>query len=260
MKYLPLYKFYWFGTCIRYLQDASAGMFIHGTGRILENMENFFKYLEDFELSVTLRLAKLKLSPLLDEFAKTEKDSTLSADTATSLKNTLTQIRDTLDCEIEGMGAYSPTPKRLNIDHLLSNIDKLFFPDTFIHLPEISKFDFSEAGKCIFFERPTAGAFHILRGTEGVLRWYYHQMVKSQRISSNLWGPLVTDLRKKTLTKKHETLNNNLDNIRESYRNPTQHPEATYDIHEVQDLWSICVEVVNRMVKTLREEDRLPDL
>ena len=45
---------------------------------------------------------------------------------------------------------------------------------------------------------------------------------------------------------------NNLDNIRQSFRNPTQHPEKIYDIQEVQDLWSLCVDVVNRMSSDIR--------
>lgn len=97
----------------------------------------------------------------------------------------------------------------------------------------------------------------MLRATEGTLKWYYTQIVRSRRIDNQMWGNIVADLRKKNLTKKHTALNNNLDNIRESYRNPTNHPEATYDIHEVQDLWSLCIEVTNRMVATLKSENRL---
>ena len=85
----------------------------------------------------------------------------------------------------------------------------------------------------------------------------YSQMVKRNRITSTLWGQIVNDLRRKSLTKKYDALNNHLDNIRVSFRNPTQHPEKTYDIDEAQDLWSVCVDVVNRMVRILREESRL---
>jgi len=257
MKYQSLLKFYWFGTCLRYLQDASSGYLIHGSGRILSNIEEFFKYLDALQLIVTSRLAHRKLDDLLNKLRETEDDSKLDSESASELASAISLIRDTLEVEIEGVGAYTPTPKRLNLDHLISNVKDLFSPNTFECLPEISRYDYSEAGKCIAFERSTAGAFHILRGTEGVLRWYYFKMVRRNRISSNLWGPIVGDLRQKTLTKKYDILNNHLDNIRKSFRNPTQHPEATFDIHEVQDLWSVCVDVVNRMVKILQEEDRL---
>ncbi len=173
------------------------------------------------------------------------------------LNEKMDKIRSTLEADISGMVAYIPTPKRIDLDALLNDVSQLFSPSVFVLLPDLTQFDFSEAGNCIAFERPTAAAFHMLRATEGTLKWYYTQIVRSRRIDNQMWGNIVADLRKKNLTKKHTALNNNLDNIRESYRNPTNHPEATYDIHEVQDLWSLCIEVTNRMVATLKSENRL---
>ena len=65
-------------------------------------------------------------------------------------------------------------------------------------------------------------------------------------------GAIVQDLRNKNKTKIHTTLNNHLDNIRLSFRNPTQHPEAVYDIHEVQDLLAFCIDANNRMFKLIK--------
>lgn len=44
-------------------------------------------------------------------------------------------------------------------------------------LPNQTKADFDQAGKCIAFDLATAGAFHLLRGTEAVLREYYEAVV-----------------------------------------------------------------------------------
>ena len=66
-----------------------------------------------------------------------------------------------------------------------------------------------------------------------------------------MWGPMVADMRGRTRTRAKTTLLNNLDSIRISYRNPTQHPEKRYDIEEVQDLWPLCVEVIGRMIKDM---------
>lgn len=112
-----------------------------------------------------------------------------------------------------------------------------------------AQYDFSEAGKCIAFERPTAAAFHLLRGTESELRELYCYFVKKNRIKPMLWGPMVQALLSHRRAKMNEALLKNLDNIRSSFRNPTQHPEKIYDIQEVQDLWGLCVEVVNKMSK-----------
>lgn len=97
------------------------------------------------------------------------------------------------------------------------------------------------------FERPTAAAFHLLRATEGVLRHFYCSVVKRNRIDPLLWGPIITALRDRRKPPAASLLAN-LDNIRVSFRNPTQHPEKIYDIHEVQDLFGLCIEVINRMV------------
>jgi len=42
-----------------------------------------------------------------------------------------------------------------------------------------------------------------------------------------------------------------LDNIRRSFRNPTQHPDKIYDIQEVQDLFGLCIDAINRMITLL---------
>jgi len=78
-------------------------------------------------------------------------------------------------------------------------------------------------------------------------------MIKRDRVKSEMWGPIVQDLKKRNKTKANSTLNNHLDNIRLSFRNPTQHPDAIYDINEVQDLLSVCIDANNRMFKAINE-------
>jgi hypothetical protein len=125
-------------------------------------------------------------------------------------------------------------------------------PDVFSFLPEITQYDLNEAGKCIAFERPTAAAFHLLRGIEAVLRLFYCTLIRTRRVPTLVWGAMTQDLKQRTKTKRYTTLYNNLDNIRYSFRNPTQHPDAIYNIHEAQDLCPLCFEVITRMVRVLR--------
>ncbi len=63
-----------------------------------------------------------------------------------------------------------------------------------------------------------------------------------------MWGPMIISLRKRKKSRPPDVLLNNLDNIRVSFRNPTQHPEKIYDIQEAQDLFGLCVDVVSRMI------------
>jgi hypothetical protein len=244
-----------FGASLRYLQDAVEGMPIHGKALILWNLGRFLNKLKKFQLSVTDRAAH-DLRSLARELFQTEDKAVLSAEQVAKLKSMITVLRITLESEVKGIESFFITPKIIDVTKLLDGVPSLFAPGVFNSLPVIARYDFSEAGKCIAFERPTAAAFHTLRGTEDCLKHFYCSFIRRKRVKDLMWGPMVNDLRANAKTKKFETLNNNLDNIRLSFRNPTQHPEKIYDIHEVQDLWSLCVEVVNRMCRILKEEEQ----
>src|SRR5712692_3802367 len=155
----------------------------------------------------------------------------------------------TLFAEAENRMTYVVTEKRLQVTKLLNAVAELFAPNVFEKLPDVAKYDFSEAGKCTAFERSTGAASHLLRGTEATLREFYSRIVKRERVNPLLWGPMVEGLRRRR-TPPPRVLLDNLDNIRHNFRNPTQHPEKIYDIQEVQDLFGLCVEVVNRMVNS----------
>jgi hypothetical protein len=59
------------------------------------------------------------------------------------------------------------------------------------HLSDQSKLDFDQAGKCIALDVPTAAAFHLLRGTEVLVREYYELIVpgpKQAPAKMRNWG------------------------------------------------------------------------
>lgn len=247
-----IYDYILFGTGFRYLQDAKQGYPLGDLGSrdgfVLDCGRRVLEGLEEFELHVTRRAAG-ELRTVLKELKEFPKDHKLTADQAKRLKKIIEGIRLTLMAEARGNVAFIATDKRIDVEKLLDDIAGLFAPGTFTKLPDIAQYDFAESGKCIAFERPTAAAFHCLRGTEAVLRHYYCLLVRRGR-SDLQWGPMVASLRR-SRKNPPPVLLSNLDNIRESFRNPTAHPEARYDISQVQDLFNLCVEVVNRMVKDL---------
>lgn len=243
-------SYYFFGTGMRFLQDAKVGWDIHGEACVLANINWFLDHLENIDLKVT-KTASFKLIDFKVKLEETT-EKLLTNELASELAKIMGEIRFTLDAEIQGIKSFIASPKRYEQDKLFDDVTSLFSPNVFEEFHDIAKLDFIEAGKCIVFDRATAAAFHILRATEANLRFYYESMIKQNRIKSRMWGPIVQDLRQKAKTKKHMTLNNHLDNIRVSFRNPTQHPEAIYDIHEVQDLLSVCIDVNNRMFKVIK--------
>src|SRR5262245_6752665 len=130
MEYQSLYRFYWFGTCLRYLQDATQHTIVHGDGYLVWNIEILFTYLAELKLQVTERLAHQKLDGLL-EALKALPDGSSLGQTATELNDAIFRVRETLEAEIQGVGAYTPTPKRLDLPRLLKDVSSLLAPDVF---------------------------------------------------------------------------------------------------------------------------------
>jgi hypothetical protein len=64
-----------------------------------------------------------------------------------------------------------------------------------------------------------------------------------------MWGNMLDALTKRR--KSDDKLLSRLRFSKDSYRNPTSHPEATYTFHEAQDLIGICIDVINRMALSL---------
>jgi hypothetical protein len=206
--------------------------------------------LEEYDLVVTQRAA-YDLEEFREKLASTPADHALSSGEAERLKEIMETLRPTLIAEAEGKVAFIASDKRIDVNKLLGNVAGLLAPDVHDAMSEVARYDFDEAGKCIAFERPTAAAFHLIRGTESVLRDYYCSTVKRSRVKNLMWGPMVEHLKKRKTGAPPAGLLNNLDNIRVHFRNPTAHPEKVYDIDEAQDLFGLCAEVVNRMVRAM---------
>lgn len=255
MEKKSISEYFFFGTSVRYLQDAEVGerIFVKDNDYyIYDNIRICLSEIEGLGLIVTKNAAWELMSFFAELNEIKDKNATLSIEQTAKLKVICTGLRPTLEAELKTHEAYIVTPKRFNTEKLINDIGSLMPPGIFEFLPDEIQYDLMEAGKCIAFERTTAAAFHILRGTEAVLRLFYCTLIHNRRVPNLLWGDITQDLKSRQKTKKHSTLYNNLDNIRHSYRNPTQHPEAIYDIHEAQDLLPLCFEVIGRMVKIIK--------
>lgn len=257
---IELYPYILLGDSIRFLRDVKSGMPIgKPVGRdepsLYKQIFGIHDKLLKMGLTVTLEAYRDELGDLMGDFYNEvdEGSSTpLTERQADDILRGMMTIAMILKYEAKKLQAYVVTEKRLPVNKLLSGVGSLFGNEVFNVLPDLVQYDFRQAGKSIAFELPTAAAFHILRGTEGVLRSYYASLIPSASIQPHTtWGPMVADLRKISNDTPPKELLDNLDNIRVSFRNPTQHPEKTYDLDEAQDLFNLCVDAINRMAKDL---------
>jgi hypothetical protein len=134
-------------------------------------------------------------------------------------------------------GAYSTQDLVFNAHHQAPE-------PTRSRLPEITRLDFDQAGKCLAFDVPTAAAFHLLRGTEAVIRKYYELVVPGDKKADprmRSWGTYIRLL--KNHDGKPEILSV-LTLLKDVYRNPVMHPEEIYTDERVQVLFGMCISAV----------------
>jgi hypothetical protein len=241
------------GTSLRFLQDAQAKWSPNSPGGVVENYDLFQSSCDRLGLKVTARAAQGRLGDLINRLRVVDDAYMLTPADASDISAKMTEVRVALEAEASGSVIYRTSERRYDTTKLMGEIDKLFAPGAVAAMSDIALYDFEEAGRALAFGLPTAVAFHLLRGTEEVLRAYYRSWVRRGRMRTMLWGPMVLALKApKGRQTPDMTCLNNLDNIRVAFRNPTDHPEKIYDIGEAEDLFGLCIEVVNRMVRTMR--------
>ena len=214
---------------------------------IRRTSKNFEDFLTAFDMSITKTAIGSDLNKLLKKCEPP--NDIVSDELGTEFSDFAKSIEKTLDAELQQRKAYVLTQKRLGLEKLMNNPEQLFPTGVYSKLTDISKTDFTEAGKCLSFELYTAAAFHILRGTEEELREYYKYKVKRKRTKKLLWHNITVDLKGRRGVP--DSLLAVLDSIREDFRNPTSHPEKTYGEDEVQTLFTHCADVVHRISKLM---------
>jgi hypothetical protein len=120
-------------------------------------------------------------------------------------------------------------------------------------LPEQTKADFDQAGKCIAFDLPTAAAFHLLRGTESVLRKYYDRVVPGEKRAApkmRNWGAYIKLLEQHGAESQVTSL---LIHLKDAYRNPVLHPEENYTDERIQVLFGVCISAIAIMIGDLKK-------
>jgi hypothetical protein len=248
MQPLSIYGYIGLGYNLKLLgEQTQKNRTIHDDGGLLWGIDFLLQELDMYNLRVS-KSASNDLIKIQERLEKTEKDYKLSSDDVNELDKAISDIDTVIRAESKITTAFILTDKRMDLNKLMYDVPALFSKGTFNKLPDTAQYDFQEAGKCIALERPTAAAFHILRGTESVLRYFYIKYVKPSCTDNLMWGNMTNILNSQKNPSDVDELIKHLDHIRESFRNPTQHPEKIYTLDDAQDLFSLCEDVVNRML------------
>lgn len=239
-----------FASFITYLSDIREGVQVHGEHYILHAINFVLDFIESSEFKVTKQGIYI-LNNFKKSLEKTAKDHKLSIDEYGELHDIMNKLMFLISIESKTLFSFYLTEKRINNEKLIFDIGSLFAKEVFSSIPSKIQYDFIECGKCIAFECSTAGAFHVLRGLEGLLRLLLEKLSPQIDATDMAWGKLISELKNLNINDL-TTLLDNCDRIRENYRNPTNHPEKIYNIEEIQDLFNLCVGVVNDIVAYMK--------
>lgn len=216
-----------------------------------DSIKDLQQNIQKADLKVTYR-AGHRLWEIQEELDKMNTQEEVPPSLVPEIRKESTDLEKTLVAESEGKIVFVVTEKRVDVEKLTNRPAKLLSSKVWISLPRVSAYDFSNACKAIAFELPTAGAFHLLRCLEGAIGHYYLCIIKRNRLpsKSRMWGPMIKQLKEKKKNHPPKDLIEALDRIRISFRNPTSHPDKIYDSDEVQDLFGLVVDALNRIVKS----------
>ncbi|MCF6132478.1 hypothetical protein [Flavobacterium wongokense] len=250
MKTFLSYDFIQIGLITRFLMNLEK----HNTVKVvLAQYGALEAQLEAANLNVSLSgLQNINLlTETMEKIRKLDEKATMSDELCSQLKQQLSILEKIIFSESRTKNLYIIPERRYNSGYLLNQPEKLLKENLFGKLSDIAKYDFAAACRCLSFGEGTACAFHILRATEDILKEYYFKYKKTKRLAKPMWGPMTNELRNKKKPKPDDTILSALDVVRISYRNPTQHPQITYDLDSAQDLFGVCIDLINKMAQEL---------
>jgi hypothetical protein len=258
MKIESIYRYYEFG----YNYNNLLGSQSWTNETLLKALSQYFDFVAELELPVTLSGISMKgldgERETLRELVRQEEMRTKPVENKLlqRIREKLNKIDSILDAELYTRQGYIPSEKRYPLKYLTNSIGQLFASGVYDALPRIARYDFKECGMCLALDRYTACAFHILRGTEDVLKLYCGRILGKEPTANATWGSflkLITTAVTKKCIKPNppEELLLNLESLRKYYRNKTQHPTMIYSCDDVQDLLGLCIKTVNEIMKDL---------
>lgn len=244
------YNYIHIGLWLRHLRHTAAGL---TAGDALRRIETLTDALSTANLEVSLAsMQGAKYTDMIESLEELDENDKISAAIATNITKRFTVLEDVVFAESMTKQIYVVPQRRFNSKYLLSSPSSLLKDGAFDKLDDIAQSDFASSCRCISFGEGTAASFHILRATEATLKKYYFHHRKQKRLPKPMWANMIDQLRAKTKNKPPAALLKTLDLIRDTYRNPTQHPEATYEIDAAQDLFGVCLDVIGKMTDELK--------
>jgi hypothetical protein len=168
------------------------------------------------------------------------------------LTESLREFEPVLAAECNALDVYVVSKKRgYSTPDLIDHAEVMLSTDAVVALEDGILADVKAAGRCLAFDTPTAGGFHILRAVEAVMALYYKHVTGREIAKRHRnWGLYLKRLEKHP--RADSKILGALEHIKENYRNPITHPEITLSEGDALMVFALSLSVIELMVGVLR--------
>ncbi len=247
MKQTSIFSYFAFG--FNYAITKRSGLIRYKVTEAESLLVGMLRELDTLDLPVSRKIAS-ELEGVIEDL-KSSTEEKVSDEQSELIKKVIERLDPALDAELGLRATYLLTKKRYPLDSLLNKPSELLATGTYATLDDTSKRDFNAACLLIALAQPTAAAFHLMRALEQQVKLLYFGFKKTDRLEKPMWGQMTHQLRTKKAPRPSIKLLDQLDGMRVHFRNPTQHPDAFYNIDEAQDLLSQTIAAMNSIAAEL---------
>jgi hypothetical protein len=254
MEKLNVYSFYTFGALVKvYHQRVISKTDIHDRILALAHIKGWFEIFLDRSSDTTWRAARdraRQMVSLLDEkigdevFSSNNFELKIEPTFIDRLTKLLQTFEATFASENESSNVFSVSRKGTHdCIALMDAADENLPPDVRGRLSAQTIRDIKDAGKCLALDCHTASGYHILRAVERVIIKYVDKVTSSVTLKKKPrdWGAYITVLENHGGDKK---VIGNLQHIKDHYRNPIIHPEATLSPDDAFSLFNTSISAI----------------
>lgn len=222
------------------------------TRDLLEKMESIEKECHDSGLEVSAISTRIIAGLLKKSTVIKGKELSELLDEANKLHSTLLK-----EMSLTTFFTIEPNKQQYLTQNLFGEAVTDAFPSAIV--------DIEEAGKCLAFERWTAGVFHLMRVAEVGIR-ALGGTLELPASTNRSWEAILRkcdDELKKPLTDRSTVWKSDdqffaeavamLRSVKDAWRNPTMHIEKVYTEEQAESIWNAVKGLMKHLAKKLKE-------
>lgn len=268
MNKVNQFAFYEFGAAFSQIRELKAGSEVADLILAVWSAEQaILKFLVESR-HVSLRLSTLSLQKLQKELgAISEKankdgfewDRKVGQYELDPLRRLLTEFEAVFATEAQALDVFSIQQKQAySMTTLIEHVEEVLPESIRASLSDFTISEIREATKCIAFDLPTAGGFHLLRGLESALRDYYDVLSNGAARPKTKHGkdvPMGDYIVEVERLGAHPKVVSVLKQIKTLHRDPHMHPESVFHMDGAAMLLGVITSAIWMMFKAFVDDE-----